>query len=89
MRPAASWRIATISPTLVRFTEIAGLISQRRNFSVFSKSPEYSEAPLMDLVTFESSCNDTLESLTDYFEELVETDPNLQNADIGYSVSSF
>lgn len=43
----------------------------------------------MDLVTFESSCNDTLESLTDYFEELVETDPNLQNADIGYSVSSF
>lgn len=59
----------------------------RRDFSVFSKSPEYSEVPLMDLLTFESLCSETLESLTDYFEEIVEADPNLQNADIAYSVS--
>lgn len=57
-----------------------------RNFSVFSKSPDYSEVPLMDLATFESLSSETLESLTDYFEELVESDPKLKNADIEYSV---
>ena len=41
----------------------------------------------MDLVTFESVCGDTIESLTDYFEELVEADPKLAKADIAYSVS--
>jgi hypothetical protein len=58
-----------------------------RNFSVFSKSPDYSEVPLMDLMTFEAVCAETIESLTDYFEEIVEADPKLQNADIAYSVS--
>jgi hypothetical protein len=60
----------------------------RRVFSVFSKSPEYSsDAPLMDLLKFEGLCSETLESLTDYFEEVVESDPKLSNADVAYSVS--
>lgn len=59
-----------------------------RNFSVFSKSPEYSEVPLMDQVTFELLCGETIEELTDYFEEIVDADPKLATADVAYSVSS-
>lgn len=41
----------------------------------------------MDLVTFESLSSVALESLTDYFEELVESDPKFATADVAYSVS--
>lgn len=63
--------------------------ASRRNFSVFSKSPDYSEVPLMDLVTFEAKSMEALEALTDYFDELVESDPKLAKADVAYSVSEF
>ncbi|CAO1332013.1 unnamed protein product [Diamesa serratosioi] len=56
-----------------------------RYFSQFSKSPDYSEAPLLDLATYEDVSSVTLESLCDYFEGLVEADPKLQLADIEYS----
>ena len=58
-----------------------------RYFSQFSKSPDYSEVPLLDLATYENVSSVTLESLCDYFEGLVEADPKLQSADIEYSVS--
>jgi hypothetical protein len=87
LRPIGSWRLAANSLTLVKTTANEEFRNQRRNFSVFSKSPEYSESPLMDLVTFEGLCSEALESLTDYFEEIVEADPKLQNADVAYSVS--
>lgn len=61
-------------------------IKQQRNFSVFSKSPDYSEVPLIDLVTFEAKSAEALEALTDYFDELVESDPKLAKADVAYSV---
>lgn len=64
-------------------------IGERRNFSVFSKSPDYSEVPLMDLVTFETKSSEALEALTDYFDELVESDPKLAKADVAYSVRFF
>lgn len=60
---------------------------QHKKFSVFSKSPDYSEVPLMDLLTYETLSSETLESLTDYFEELVEAEAKFANADIAYSVS--
>lgn len=60
-----------------------------RHFSQFSKSPDYSEVPLLDLATYEDVSSTTLESLCDYFEGLVEADPKLQSADIEYSVSLF
>lgn len=63
--------------------------ASRRNFSVFSKSPDYSEVPLMDLVTFEAKSTEALESLTDYFDELVESDLKLAKADVAYSVRDF
>lgn len=84
--PAVSFRIAANSPTLVKLIKNEEFSSTRRNFSVFSKSPDYSEAPLVDLVTFEASCNETIEALTDYFEELVEADSKFANADVAYSV---
>lgn len=63
--------------------------NHNRNFSVFSKSPDYSsEAPLMDLLAYETVSSETLEGLTDYFEELVEAEPKFVNADIAYSVST-
>lgn len=43
----------------------------------------------MDQVTFESLCGETIESITEYFEELVDADPTHGSADVAYSVSSF
>lgn len=42
---------------------------------------------LVDANTYEIVCNETLESLCDYFDELVESNPNLKDADIIYGVS--
>lgn len=42
---------------------------------------------LLDLVTYDTVSSDTLESLCEYFDDLVETSPHLRNADINYSVS--
>ena len=51
-----------------------------------SHSPDFVGTQLLDLVTFETVCADTLESLCDYFEEIVESDPKLKSPDITYSV---
>lgn len=64
------------------------MIIQRRPCSVFSKSPEYSHVAQMDLTKFESECKRTLESLTEYFDEIVENEANLVGSDVAYSVSS-
>lgn len=61
--------------------------NQVRPCSVFSKSPEYSHVAQLDLTKFESECKQTLESLTDYFDEIVENDMKLVNPDVAYSVS--
>lgn len=42
----------------------------------------------MDLTKFESECKRTLESLTEYFDEIVENEANLVGSDVAYSVSS-
>lgn len=41
----------------------------------------------VDPVVFEEVCNETLESLCDYFEELIDQNPTLKGADVTYSVS--
>lgn len=63
--------------------------SNRCFCSVFSKSPEYSDVAQMDLAKFESVCGPTLDSLTEYFEEMVDADPTLQNSDVSCSVRIF
>lgn len=44
-------------------------------------------AALIDLVTYETVCSDTLEGLCEYFEILVEGTPHLKTGDVMYSVS--
>lgn len=44
------------------------------------------EEKLVDSVVFEQVCEETLESLSDYFEELLEKTNNLPAADVSYSV---
>jgi len=43
------------------------------------------EQELIDSVTFERVCEETLDSLSEYIEELVEQASHLQSADVGYS----
>lgn len=44
---------------------------------------------LLDMVTYESICAETLEALCEYFDELVEASTHLKNTDITYSVSHY
>lgn len=39
----------------------------------------------LDRLKFEQLCSETLTSLADYFEELVESSPHLKNSDVSYS----
>lgn len=81
-------KVPATSPAILRRQSRVLIYNGQRNFSVFSKSPDYnSEAPLMDLVNYEAVSSEALEALTDYFEELVDADPKLNKSDIAYSVS--
>lgn len=42
---------------------------------------------LVDSNTYEIVCNETLEALSDYFDEVLESNPALKDADIIYGVS--
>lgn len=46
----------------------------------------YSVEEVVDEVTYERVCDETLESLTDYFEELIEDTSHLKNSDVTYGV---
>ncbi|KAK6643625.1 hypothetical protein RUM43_005135 [Polyplax serrata] len=39
----------------------------------------------IDKLTFNNLCAETLDSLSEYFEELIESTPHLKNADVTYS----
>lgn len=41
----------------------------------------------LDPITFEKICEETLESLSEYFEELIENSSHLNSADVSYAVS--
>ncbi|KAK4881861.1 hypothetical protein RN001_005180 [Aquatica leii] len=43
------------------------------------------ETEVVDFVTYEKVCEETLESLADYFEEIVENAHHLNSADVTYS----
>lgn len=55
-----------------------------RSLSASSDNPQ---AEYVDPVIFEEVCNETLESLCDYFEELIDQNPSIKGADVTYSVS--
>ncbi|KAJ8911963.1 hypothetical protein NQ315_012774 [Exocentrus adspersus] len=52
--------------------------------NLFSTSSE-SQAEELDVNLFEKVCEETLESLTEFFEELIESKEALKNADVTYS----
>ncbi|XP_072939618.1 frataxin homolog, mitochondrial [Epargyreus clarus] len=52
-------------------------------FSTASDSTQSSEH--IELPVYEEICNETLESLCDYFEEIVDQTPHLKGADVVYS----
>lgn len=52
-------------------------------------TPSVKEDDLLDIATFEKVCDETLDSLTEYFEELVEAATHLKAADVYYGVSRF
>lgn len=55
--------------------------------SPYSTGSELNSA-LVDQATFEKACEETLESLSEYFEELIEDCDHLKSADVAYSVSN-
>lgn len=57
-----------------------------RNYSTISNSDQVVEQQV-DPAIFDKFCNETLESLCEYFEELVEEAPNFKKADVTYGVS--
>lgn len=63
-------------------------IFHRFSSSSSSNQPDPIGTALLDLVTYESICAETLEGLCDYFDELIETSVHLKNTDITYSVSA-
>lgn len=73
----------------------AGIITSRHTLPVRAGLSSFAGAPpedpfgsaLLDLVTYEAVCSDTLESLCEYFDHLVETAPHLKYADITFSVN--
>lgn len=61
--------------------------SQIRNLSSMNPN-DFIATSLIDSVTFESVCSETLESLCDYMEKLVEETNFLKSADVTYGVQS-
>ena len=78
-------KTSKISSTILQNKQT--LILSQRFCSKFSKSPDYvADNQLMDVAIFEPLCLETLEALTDYFEEVVEADEKLAKGDVAYSV---
>ncbi|CAG5041441.1 unnamed protein product [Parnassius apollo] len=83
-------RINNFTPVLLNQCAVANtlnsdsLLIYRRKFSA-NASNTSQPLEIINPVVFEQICNETLESLSDYFEEIVEKSPNLQGADITYS----
>lgn len=58
-------------------------VTTSRQFSASSQDISTNLDPLV----YDKICNETLESLYEYFEELIDQSPNLKGADITFSVS--
>jgi hypothetical protein len=62
----------------------------RQSYSLYSHCKDlvsFSCRPLTP-VTYEQVCNETLDSLSEYFEEIIEEAAQLKSADVSYSVSN-
>ncbi|XP_055617102.1 frataxin homolog, mitochondrial [Toxorhynchites rutilus septentrionalis] len=68
--------------TLVNYDQCVNVPIQR-NFSSMNPN-DFLATSLIDSATFEAVCSDTLESLCEYFEQLVEETSSLTAADVTY-----
>uniref|UniRef100_A0A2M4CYN1 ferroxidase n=1 Tax=Anopheles darlingi TaxID=43151 RepID=A0A2M4CYN1_ANODA len=75
----------TLPSHIVHLTSNSGIAGYRLLRSMSSQDTTATAAPTIDPVTFEVVCSDTLESLCDYFEELIEGTSSLSQADVMYS----
>uniref|UniRef100_A0A2M4C0Z6 ferroxidase n=1 Tax=Anopheles marajoara TaxID=58244 RepID=A0A2M4C0Z6_9DIPT len=75
----------TLASNTVHLTRNDGIAGYRLMRSMSSHDTAATAAPTIDPVTFEAVCSETLESLCDYFEELVEETSTLTQADVMYS----
>lgn len=67
-----------------RTQQLVAVDNQRRSYgNPLPPSVDLSET-LIDANTYEIVCNETLESLCEYFEDITETDPMLKEADVLY-----
>lgn len=76
--------IRTLSKNLVQFTK--GSLFSNRVCSRLSSTEPSDDCPL-DSVTYEKVCSETLDGLTDYFDEILDSETSLKSADVVYSVS--
>uniref|UniRef100_A0A2A4JJF3 ferroxidase n=1 Tax=Heliothis virescens TaxID=7102 RepID=A0A2A4JJF3_HELVI len=85
-RCLARRQINSVVPVLLRHSPRISpkvpSLSIARQYSSNPSAPQVSE---VDQAVFEEICNETLESLCDYFEELVDASPNLKGADVTFS----
>uniref|UniRef100_A0A2M4AZK4 ferroxidase n=1 Tax=Anopheles triannulatus TaxID=58253 RepID=A0A2M4AZK4_9DIPT len=91
LRQVSSWQ-TTPAPVpaktlhTLNITGNSGIAGYRLLRSMSSQDTSSATAtPTIDPVTFEVVCSETLESLCDYFEELIEETNSLTQADVMYS----
>ncbi|XP_058117355.1 frataxin homolog, mitochondrial-like [Anopheles ziemanni] len=75
-----------LNPVMLILVCHYGLLSVRR-WSSSGINPDATS--LIDSVTYETVCSDTLESLCDYFEEVIEETAVLKHADVTYGDGVF
>lgn len=69
------------------FEEVKNKLLNNSGTYCASKRLSSTDSSTADSATYEKACEETLESLCEYFEELVENASHLRDTDVTYSVS--
>lgn len=81
------WSVKALFPVATRLLNRRKVIIRAVSGVEYSYSTSNSsEHQLVDAAKFEKVCEETLESLSEYFEELVERAEHLKSPDVNYSV---
>lgn len=81
-------QIISVTPVLLRhYPRVSSKVTSLSFDRQFSSKPTTPEVSDVDPAVYEQICNETLESLCEYFEEIVDNSPNLNGADVTFSVS--
>lgn len=83
-------QINSFAPVIINkltCVEPSYIVLNRRKFAT-NQGSSFQSSDTVDPLVFEEICNETLESLCDYFEEIVEQSAHFKGADVTFSVSS-